>query len=153
MEEKKRGVVRPHFHSITKRLAKKTIVMTRQQPMCTKMITQEGFLDTFTSEKRASDTRVMEKIKEDIARLGYCSHQHTNRDQETIKDANDPMMQDIDHTYGHTLLHRDSSSLSPMSRFVTVLVRVDVWRARVGRAGRAISSPVLVFTFALSYPS
>ena len=38
----------------------------------------------------------------------------------------------------------------PMSRFATVLARVDVCRARVGRAGRAISSLVLVFTFALS---
>ena len=28
----------------------------------------------------------------------------------------------------------------PMSRFATVLARVDVCRARVGRAGRAISS-------------
>ena len=33
----------------------------------------------------------------------------------------------------------------PMSRFATVLARVDVCRARVGRAGRAISSLVLVF--------
>ena len=38
----------------------------------------------------------------------------------------------------------------PMSTFATVLARVDVCRARVGRAGRAISSLVLVFTFALS---
>ena len=38
----------------------------------------------------------------------------------------------------------------PMSRFATVLARVDVCRARVGRAGRAISSLVLVFTFVLS---
>ena len=37
-----------------------------------------------------------------------------------------------------------------MSRLATVLARVDVCRARVGRAGRAISSLVLVFTFALS---
>ena len=38
----------------------------------------------------------------------------------------------------------------PMSRFATILAilaRVDVCRARVGRAGRAISSLVLVFTF------
>ena len=33
----------------------------------------------------------------------------------------------------------------PMSRFATVLARVDVCGARVGRAGRAISSLVLVF--------
>ena len=35
----------------------------------------------------------------------------------------------------------------PMSRFATILARVDVCRARVGGAGRAISSLVLVFTF------
>ena len=40
-----------------------------------------------------------------------------------------------------------------MFRFATVLARVDVCRARVGRAGRAISSLVLVFTFALSLSS
>ena len=39
MEEEKRGVVRPQFHSITKLLAKRTIVMTGQQPLCTKTIT------------------------------------------------------------------------------------------------------------------
>ena len=39
----------------------------------------------------------------------------------------------------------------PMSRFATVLARVDVCRARVGRAGRAMSSLVLVFTFVLSH--
>ena len=39
-----------------------------------------------------------------------------------------------------------------MSRFATVLARVDVYRARVGRAGRAISSLVLVFTFAFLLP-
>ena len=33
----------------------------------------------------------------------------------------------------------------PMSRFAAVLARVDVCGARVGRAGRAISSLVLVF--------
>ena len=51
-----------------------------------------------------------------------------------------------------TLLHRDSSPavFRPLSRFATVLARVDVCRDRVGRAGRAISSLVLVFTFALS---
>ena len=38
----------------------------------------------------------------------------------------------------------------PMSRFATVLARVDVCRACVGRVGRAISSLVLVFTFASS---
>ena len=41
----------------------------------------------------------------------------------------------------------------PMSRFVTVLARVDVRRARVGRAcraGRAFSFLVLVFTFDFS---
>ena len=37
----------------------------------------------------------------------------------------------------------------PMSRFATVFARVDVCRTRVGRAGRAMSSLVLVFTFAL----
>ena len=39
MEEEKRVVVRPQFHSIAKLLAKRTIVMTRQQPLCTKTIT------------------------------------------------------------------------------------------------------------------
>ena len=38
-----------------------------------------------------------------------------------------------------------SAVLHPMSRFATVLARVDVCRARVGRAGRAISSLVLGF--------
>ena len=38
--------------------------------------------------------------------------------------------------------------LRPMSSSATVLARVDVCRARVGRAGRAISSLVLFFTFA-----
>ena len=38
----------------------------------------------------------------------------------------------------------------PMSSSATVLAHVDVCGARVGRAGRAISSLVLVFTFALS---
>ena len=37
-----------------------------------------------------------------------------------------------------------------MSRLATDLARVDVCRGRVGRAGRAISSLVLGFTFALS---
>ena len=36
-----------------------------------------------------------------------------------------------------------------MSRFATVLTRVDVCGARVGRAGRAISLLVVVFAFAL----
>ena len=40
--------------------------------------------------------------------------------------------------------------LRPMSSSATVLARVDVCRARVGRAGRAMSFLVLVFTFALS---
>ena len=39
MEEVKRGVERPQFHSITNLLAKRTIVMTRQQPLCTQTIT------------------------------------------------------------------------------------------------------------------
>ena len=43
-----------------------------------------------------------------------------------------------------------SAVFRPMSRFATALARVDVCRAHVGRAGRAISSLVLVFTFALS---
>ena len=38
----------------------------------------------------------------------------------------------------------------PLSRFATVLARVDVCGARVGRARRAISSLVLVFSFAFS---
>ena len=38
----------------------------------------------------------------------------------------------------------------PMSSSATVLARVVVCRARVGRAARAISSPVLVLTFAFS---
>ena len=37
----------------------------------------------------------------------------------------------------------------PMSSSATVLARVDVCRARLGRVGRAISSLVLVFTVAL----
>ena len=39
--------------------------------------------------------------------------------------------------------------LCPMSGSATVLARVDVCRARVGRAGRATSFLVVVFAFAL----
>ena len=39
--------------------------------------------------------------------------------------------------------------LRPLSSSATVLARVDVCGARVGRAGRAISFLVLVFAFAL----
>ena len=39
MEQEKRGGVRPQFHSIPKLLAKRTIVIARQQPLCTKTIT------------------------------------------------------------------------------------------------------------------
>ena len=35
MEEEQRGAVRPQFHSIAKLLATRTIVKTRQQPLCT----------------------------------------------------------------------------------------------------------------------
>ena len=48
---------------------------------------------------------------------------------------------------------RISAIFRPMSRFATVLARVDVCRARVCRANRAISSQVLVFTCALSLDS
>ena len=71
MEEVTRGVVRSQFHSITKLLAKRTIVMTRQQPWCTKTITPKGFFGHVCERKGASDTWVIEKIQEDIARLGY----------------------------------------------------------------------------------
>ena len=49
MQEEKRGVVRPQFHSITKLLDKRKIVMTRRQPLCTK--TPTCFLDMFASER------------------------------------------------------------------------------------------------------
>ena len=52
----------------------------------------------------------------------------------------------------HALHHRDSSSLPPYDQ-VFQFSRVDVCRARVGRAGRAITSLVLVFTFVLSLAS
>ena len=45
---------------------------------------------------------------------------------------------------------RIPSIFRPLSGFATILARVDVCRAGVGRAGRAISSLVLVFNFALS---
>ena len=48
-----------------------------------------------------------------------------------------------------TLLHLSPAVFRPMSSSATVLARVDVCRARVGSAGRAISFLVLVFAFAL----
>ena len=51
MEEEKRGVKRLQFRSITKLLAKRTIVMTRQQPLCAKTITPKCFFDMFASER------------------------------------------------------------------------------------------------------
>ena len=43
-------------------------------------------------------------------------------------------------------------TVTPMIHGATVLARVDVCTPRVGRAGRAISSLVLVVTLALSLP-
>ena len=69
MEEVKRGVVRPQLHSITKLLAeddrddKATAIVYKDDH--TKMI-----FGHVCERKRASDTWVIEKIKEDIARLG-----------------------------------------------------------------------------------
>ena len=39
MAEEKRGVVRPQLYSIAKLVVERTIVITRQQPLCTKTIT------------------------------------------------------------------------------------------------------------------
>ena len=70
MEEEKTAVARPQFHSITKVLAMRTIVMTRQQPLCTKTVTLKMIFGHVCERKGASDTWVIGKIKEDIA-LGY----------------------------------------------------------------------------------
>ena len=45
--------------------------MTRQQPLCTKDDHTKMMFGHVCERKRASDTWVTEKIKEDIARLGY----------------------------------------------------------------------------------
>ena len=45
MDEEKTGGVGPQFHSITKLLATRTVVMTRQQSLCTTT------LDMFASER------------------------------------------------------------------------------------------------------
>ena len=50
-EREKRGVVRSQFHSITKLLDKRKIVMTRQQPLCTKTTTPKRFWDMCASER------------------------------------------------------------------------------------------------------
>ena len=66
-----KDVVRPQFHLITKLLAKRTIVMTRYQPLCTEEDHTKRIFGHDCERHRASDTWVIEKIKEDIARLGY----------------------------------------------------------------------------------
>ena len=71
MEEEKRGVVRPQLHSITKLFGqeddhddKATAIVYQDDH--TKMI-----FGHVCERKGASDSWVIEKIKEDIARLGY----------------------------------------------------------------------------------
>ena len=63
MEEDRGRVVRPRLHLITKHLTKRTIVIKRQQ--------RSWIFGHVFERKRASDAWVVEKILEDIARLGY----------------------------------------------------------------------------------
>ena len=70
-DERRKRSCKATISSEYKLFAKRTIVMPTQQPLCTKTITPRRFYGNDCERKRASDMRVIGKIKERIARLGY----------------------------------------------------------------------------------